>query len=190
MSQAGGTVVADKPVLVGFFGRLANFIDYIDIWVMKIFEWNSPILMVLIVFEVVLRYLFNAPTIWGMDMQTFLSAGGRVVGIGYATMVHSQITMDLFVANASFRKKQVIDIINHTIFELPFMTALTYITWERMIEAFKYKVYIQSVWRPQISPIMAFIVGSYLLLSLQLLSELIKNVINLKRGNDRWLKRS
>jgi len=155
---------------------------------MKQFRWLAPIIMFLIVGEVFMRYVFRAPTIWNNDLQLYISAGQRIIGIGYGTMLHNQIVMDIFTAKLSFKKSKAIELFGYLVYHIPLMFALTWVTGARALLTFVQNEKYYSVWRPVLWPVLAFITFAYLLFIMQLFAEIIKCVIHLQRGNDKWLK--
>ena len=53
------------------------------------------VLVVLMLYDVVLRYVFNAPTIWGNDINTWLMGASFVLSIAYAMSTDSHVRVDL-----------------------------------------------------------------------------------------------
>ena len=188
MKQANSLSHAVQPGSSSLFGKLTKYMDDLEVTIMEIFKWNAAILMVLIVFEVTMRYVFRRPTIWGQDVQTYLSAIGRVIGFGYVTMVHAHVTMDIFTHNLPFKKWKALELFNYVVFMLPLLIAITTVTLQRALYAIKIKEQFYSVWRPPTGPLITFIVCAYVLMILQVLIEVIKNLICLRRGSDTWLK--
>lgn len=174
--------------MFNFFSKLTKYLDNVTIFVMGTVEWHTVVLMFLIAFEVIMRYLFNAPTLWGLDVQTYISAGGRVIGFGYASLVHSHITMDIFTARMSFGKSKALELISYVIFQLPLLFALVWATLTRGLESLRIHELYYSVWKPPLAPIILFIDGAYVLMTMQIVSEIIKDSISLKKGSDAWLK--
>ncbi len=174
--------------MFNFFGKLTKYFDNVTIFVMETFEWNAPILMFLITYDVILRYIFNSPTVWGLDVQTYISAGGRVIGFGYASLVHSHVTMDIFTVNLNWRKSKALELINYLLFNVPLLFALVWVTLTRGLYSLRVHERYYSVWRPPLSPIILFVVGAYVLMTMQILSEIIKDIISLQKGSDAWVK--
>ena len=58
------------------------------------------VLVVLMLYDVVLRYAFNAPTSWGNDLNTFLMGGSFVLSIAYAMSTDSHVRVDLLYNRA------------------------------------------------------------------------------------------
>ena len=174
--------------MFSFLSRLTKYLDNITLWVRGIFEWNALILMILVNFEVIMRYFFKSPTVWCLDTQMFISAGGRVIAIGYATLTHGHVTMDIFTLNMSFKRSKALELFNYVIFHVPFLIALVWVTLQRGLEALMLGEHYYSVWRPPLSPLILFIVGAYALMVMQVFTEIIKGFISIKKGSDVWLK--
>jgi len=155
---------------------------------MKVFRWLATIIMFLIVMEVAMRYIFRAPTTWNNDIQLYLSAGQRIIGIGYGTMLHNQIIMDIFTAKLSFKQFKALELVHYFVFHLPLMFALTWVTGTRALLTFAQNEKYYSVWRPPLWPVLAFITFAYVLFIMQIFTEIIKDIIGLQKGNDKWLK--
>jgi TRAP-type mannitol/chloroaromatic compound transport system permease small subunit len=168
--------------------KLTKWLDDLSVWVMRWARWNAVLIMLLINYEVIMRYGFNAPTIWGGDMLTMISGFGRMVGVGYAQLVRAHVIMDIFTSKLSFKKALVSDILNHVVFIIPLLTALIYATTLRTIKSWAFKETMYSQWRPPVYPLNTLLVGCYLLLGLQGISEVIKDVISLQKGSKEWLK--
>ncbi len=174
--------------MFNFFAKLTKYSDSTTIFIMKQFRWVATIIMFLIAAEVFMRYVFREPTIWSFDVQTYLSAGQRCIGLGYAVMLHSQIVMDIFTAKLSFKKSKVLELFGYLVYNLPLMAALIWTNWQRTVLTFGTNEKLYSVWRPPLWPILAFICFAYIVLVMQIFAESIKCVIHLQRGNDAWLK--
>jgi TRAP-type mannitol/chloroaromatic compound transport system permease small subunit len=141
-------------------------------------EWAkyvNAILMILITFEVFMRYVLNKPTIWGLDLQTFISAVGRMVGIGYAEMLHSHATVDVITIRLSKKWQKVLELVGYLGFFFPVIGALTWAQWDDMLASWRMHEKINSSWRPPVYHVKVMIVACYVLLLLQGLSETIKD---------------
>lgn len=169
-------------------GKMTKWMDTFTIQLMRVARWHIPILMLLIVQEVLLRYVFNRPTIWGGDLATMISALGRMVGIGYATLLNSHIIMDLFTHNLPFRRAMILRLFTNLVFILPLLSALIYVTFKRSLRVFALGEHIYSLWSPQLWPVVGGLVIFYSITLLQYLSETTKAIISIKKGSDEWIK--
>jgi TRAP-type C4-dicarboxylate transport system permease small subunit len=78
----------------------------------------SPLFLVavaLTVYEVVMRYAFNAPTIWVHDMVIVLSAVCFIAGGPLASQQRSHIQMASYIANATPRLRGFLDRLCHVL---------------------------------------------------------------------------
>ena len=71
--------------------------------------------VVLTCYEVVLRYAFNAPTIWVHDMVIMLSAVCFVFGGAVASQRRNHIQMASYADKASPRVQRVLDVVCHVL---------------------------------------------------------------------------
>ena len=159
--------------------RITKPIDWLTTWVADWACWINGILMLFVCFEVFMRYVLNKPTIWGMDWQTMLSAVGRMIGIGYAEMLHSHATVDVITIRLSKKAQKVLMLIGYLFFFFPIIGALTQAQWNDMLWSWKAKERILSSWRPIVYPLKTVIVACYILLLLQGLAETIKCIQSL-----------
>lgn len=171
-----------------FFSKLTKYPDYVTTFIMKQFRYVATIVMFLIAMEVILRYCFRYPTTWGNDVQVYLSATTRCIGLGYGVMIHGQIVMDIFTAKLSYKKNKVIELFGYLVYNLPLMFALIWVNYQRTLFTYGSGEQYYSVWRPPLWPILAFITFAYITLVMQIFNEIIKCIIGLQRGNDAWLK--
>ena len=59
------------------------------------------VLVTLMLYDVVLRYAFNAPTIWGNYLNTWLMGASFVLSIAYAMSTDSHVRVDLLYSARS-----------------------------------------------------------------------------------------
>ena len=76
-----------------------------------------------VAYEVVARYLFNAPTIWSFDLTYMLYGALFMLGAAYALHKGAHIRTDFFWDNFSPRTKGLIDSISYVVFFFPSFTA-------------------------------------------------------------------
>ncbi len=156
--------------------KITGAIDWLTVWMMEWAKYVNAILMLLITFEVIMRYAFSRPTIWGLDLQTFISAVGRMIGIGYAEMLHSHATVDVFTIKMTKRWQKALELIGYLFFFFPVIGALTYAQWNDTLVSWKMHEKINTSWRPPVYPVKTLVVGCYILLLLQGLAETIKDI--------------
>lgn len=84
--------------------------------------------MVILVIEVVARYIFNSPTIWANQLAILIFGGFFVMGGAYTLMHNGHVRMDLLYNRLpSNRARAIMDLITSSLFFL-FCGALLYKT--------------------------------------------------------------
>ena len=74
---------------------ILSVIDQISEWSGKIFSFGIAVVVVLMFYEVVARYIFDAPTEWGFDMTQFIFATTAIMSGGYTLLHKSHVNVDV-----------------------------------------------------------------------------------------------
>lgn len=101
---------------MGIMKRLLKIIDSISEWSGKIFAYLLWPGVAVLVYEVVARYVFNAPTIWAHGMTQRIFAVYYFICGAYISLNRAHITMDIIYNRFSFRAKAILDIIGFLFF--------------------------------------------------------------------------
>ena len=91
--------------------KFLNFVDKLNTWVGKIFAFLILLLVFAIMYEVVSRYFFNAPTRWSNEISQYLLTGVVMLGAGFCLVHDGHVRVDIFHRNFSPRTRAVVDII-------------------------------------------------------------------------------
>lgn len=117
--------------------RLLKTIDDISEWSGKLFAYLLWPGMVVLVYEVVARYLFNAPTIWAHGSAQRMFAVYYFICGAYVSLHKSHISMDVIYNRFSLRTRAILDIIGFLFF-LTFCGVLLWwgsgYAWESLIQ--------------------------------------------------------
>lgn len=85
-------------------------------------------------YEVILRYFFNAPTLWGFEVVMVICASAWVLSGGYVTMRRSHIAITVLYQHTKGRVRWWLDLFIQ-LSSLAAMTALCVSVWEPMRSA-------------------------------------------------------
>ncbi|MEM5470419.1 TRAP transporter small permease [Hoeflea sp. AS60] len=94
----------------------------------KFFAWAIFLAFLVTVFEVISRYVFDAPTFWAHESTTFLIAGIFLVGGPIALARDKHIRVRMFYDAVSPSGRRWFDIVNSLI-ALVFFAGLAYAAW-------------------------------------------------------------
>jgi TRAP-type mannitol/chloroaromatic compound transport system permease small subunit len=91
-------------------------IDLMSEWAGKLFAFVVVLAFLLVTFEVVLRYAFNAPTIWGLELTIYMMGATYIMGGAFAQLYHAHVRVDVIYIRWSTRLKAIIDLITAPFF--------------------------------------------------------------------------
>ncbi len=166
--------------------RLLKIISFID----RISIWSGKILAVLIlpmvgslVYEVISRYFFTAPTVWANDISTMLYGVLWMGGSAYALQRQLHIRTDFLYEKWSPRTKGIVDSVLYALLYFPGLLIFLWIGWEYALRSMMFmERIISSPWMPYIWPVKLMIPVSTLLLIIQGVSELLKSLYAASTG--------
>jgi TRAP-type mannitol/chloroaromatic compound transport system permease small subunit len=157
--------------------KTIRIIDGISVVSGKIVGWFIFPMVFSLVFEVVARYLFNAPTIWAGDVSQILYGMFFMLGSAYALQRQQHIRTDFIYGKWSIRTRGMVDAALYILFYFP---ALGFFLWVGSDFAYRSILFnekiVTSAWMPIIWPLKLAIPVSTLLLLIQGVSELLKSL--------------
>lgn len=141
----------------------------------KLIALTMLFLMVTISYEVVMRYGFNAPTVWVYESSFMANGSAFMLGAAYALLKGAHVRTDIYWENYSERKKGVVDLISYLLFFYPAMITFMLISIDDALHSYDTGERSQeSVWRAIMWPFRATIPLAALLLMIQGISEVLK----------------
>ena len=111
-----------------------NSVDRISIFVGEKISIVFLISVVFTEYEVIMRYVFNAPTIWVHDSAAALSATGFLLAGTYAMQANRHMRITVVYDIMPKKIQRILDFVQH-IFILFFMTLFTYACWKLAVPA-------------------------------------------------------
>ena len=141
--------------------------------------WTAMLIfpMVLVVlYEVLMRYLFNAPTSWGFEATTFLYGIHYMLGFGYTLKYNGHVKVDVFVSLLSTKKQRVISLLTHLIFFIPVYVLLSWGSVKFAWTSIQGLEKSWTSWAPPIYPLKTLMAIGFIMLLLQGVSSIIKDI--------------
>ena len=114
-------------------------IEQLSIWVGRAFGWCILILTLSVVYEVFVRYVLNAPTVWVFDMMVQMYGALFLMAGPYALAQDTHVRADVIYRFLSARGQARIDLILYIVFFFPGMAALFWFGWEIASDSWRYK---------------------------------------------------
>ncbi len=163
--------------------RLLGTIDRISLVSGKIIAWMILPMSLSLVYEVIARYVFNAPTIWASDISQILYGAFFMLGSAYALQRQQHIRTDFLYGKWSIRTRGMVDAACYIGLYFPAMLFFLYIGSEFAYRSVLFNErLVTSPWMPIIWPQKLAIPISTLLLLIQGVSELLKALYAARTG--------
>jgi len=170
---------ADPPPIAG----LVHAIDKIALWSGRIVSFLIIPMVLSLVWEVIARYFFNAPTVWAYDV-TFMTYGTFfMLGSAYTLQRAGHIRTDSYYSGWSPRTQGMVDTLCYVLFFFPAIVIFLDVTWDFFWVSFQRgERSVTSPWLPPIWPLKAVLPATCVLLLLQGCAELIRSVVAWRTG--------
>lgn len=161
-------------------------LDSIGLWSGRIVAWLIIPMVLSLVYEVIARYLFDAPTAWAYDMTFMLYGTFFMVGSAYTLHKKGHIRTDSYYGRWSPRTQGWVDTVCYLVFFFPPLIAFLVVGWDYFLRSYMQgERIVTSPWMPIVYPFKFAIPLATALLLLQGLSELMKSVWAARKGE--WL---
>lgn len=168
--------------------KFIHSIEGLSQWVGRAFGWCILILTLSVSYEVFVRYVLNAPTVWAFDMMVQMYGALFLMAGPYALAQDAHVRGDVLYRLFSVRWQARLDFVLYILFFFPGMMALFWYGWEIASDSWRYKeVSWNSPARIQIYFFKTLIPVAGVLLMLQGLAEMMRCYLAMKSGQ--WLDR-
>ncbi len=128
------------------------------------------------VYEVLARKLFNAPTMWAYDMSRFFYGALFMLGAGYALSKGVHIRADFLYRNFKTKNQGRIDFWLYLVFYFPGLTVFLYMSSIFLQESImRGEKGMDTAWMPYMWPIKSCLWFGIVFLLIQGISELLKS---------------
>ena len=150
---------------------LTGFIQFVDAMVDRIGKIASFLIyptMLVLVYEVVMRYYFTRPTIWAHETSCMLYGVHFVIGGAYALQKGAFVSVEAFYMRFSRRTQAILDLCT-------FVGVLLWKSLPWAWESFKVSEFSDSTWGPYVWPVKMTIPFASFLMLLQGMTKTIKD---------------
>ena len=168
--------------MVGFI----TFADKLSAWFGKTFGWLIILMTFGMSYEVLVRYLFNAPTPWALDLSFIMYGTMFMMGGAYTLSRGGHVRGDFLYRTWRPATQAKVDLVLYFLFFFPGILALVFTGFKYAGRSWSYTEV--SVNSPAGIPIYQFksvIVAAGLLLLIQGIAQVFRCIICIKQGY--WL---
>ena len=133
-------------------------------------------LLFIVLYEVLMRYAFNSPTVWGFEATAFAYGLHYMLGLSFMEHAEGHVRVDIITSRFPKKIQAVIMIAGYL---LIFMPVFVLMTWGAIKFAHTATITNElnsTSWAPRIWPYKIIMALSFLLLVVQGLSTMLKNL--------------
>jgi TRAP-type mannitol/chloroaromatic compound transport system permease small subunit len=160
---------------MSFLKGYLSFINAVNDRVGNLLSYFLFLFFALLFMEVILRYFFNSPTVWANELAQMLFGAYAILAGGYIMRTGGHVNVDILYSRLSKRAKAGLDIFTSILFFLFCGMLLIYggsLAWDSL-SRFEHS---QSAWNPPLYPAKLMIPLAALLLILQGLAKLLRDI--------------
>lgn len=133
--------------------------------------------------DVIARYVFNSPTVWIFEMCKHAMLYVGALGGGYTLMVNGHVKVDVVYLTLSVRARAVLDIITSALFFV-FIIVMIWKCAELMLDSIQHMEHSTTVFGAPIYPLKIATTAGAVLVFLQGVAKLIKDILTLILGEE------
>lgn len=163
--------------------KIATVIDTLNRLVGYLLGIITLLLCALVVYEVVARYVFNAPTIWSMEINQFLFCTMTLLGAGFCLLRDEHVRVDLLYLKYSVRTRAIVEMCTFPLALILCVVLIYFGSGEFWYALVQHKTSGSAADFPM-WPIWFMIPAGGVLLALQIIARYLRNIMDLKSGGD------
>ncbi len=154
---------------------LLRFLDRFTGTTGAMVAWLVIPLIIASCYEVVSRYVFNAPTLWAYEVGSMVMGTHFLIGMAYALREDAHVRVDFFFSGLSPVRQALIDAFAYLVLVLPTALWLTEGLWHKVVIAYaSHERSGMSAFNPVIWPFRLVLCTAFALLALQTFAKLIR----------------
>ena len=147
----------------------------------RVFGWLVSIMVVLILFEVFMRYVVGQPPIIAEEFSAYMLVALAFLGMAYTWREKGHVRVTALVSRLPTRVSSWLRLIT-LVFAFAFILALTHSSYNYLAHSFKQGMVSSTYYRtPLQGPQMTILIG-FILLALVLMVEIAQAIINIRAG--------
>lgn len=163
--------------------KTVRILETISDWSGRVACWFCLALVLLLTYEVFMRYVLDSPTIFSYEISTMIGVSICALGLAYTHRHHGHVRVDVFWRLLSRRGKALADIIGFLLFFLPVVIVMVWISgdwavWSITTGEIMTKTYLY----PPAWPVRAVMVIGFFMFIPQGVAQFIRDVYLVKRN--------
>ncbi|MBM3648701.1 MAG: TRAP transporter small permease subunit [Alphaproteobacteria bacterium] len=158
--------------------RLCPALDAVG-WALAVLAMAQVVVIIAVqIYEVIARYVFNAPTLWGSDIAYMTNGTLFLLGAAYTLRMGAHIRIDFLATRLPLRVQHAINLLFYAALFLPLLWYVGSASANKAWRAYlKGELESMSAWEPLVWPFYTGITVGLAGLGLQVLSEALRHLV-------------
>ena len=152
-----------------------RYVDAVNRVLGNIVMYLALVIMGVLLFGSLTRYVFNVPFVWIIEMAQFLMAAYYILGGGYSMQLDAHVRMDVFYERWKPKTRAFVDSIT-AFFLVFYLTFMIYGGYSSATYSLKYNQTNYSAWAPPMAPIKIIMTVGIVLMLLQAIAIFFKDL--------------
>ena len=152
-----------------------RYVDAVNRVLGSVVMYLALVMMALLLFASVTRYIFNVPFIWIIEMSQFLMAAYYILGGGYSMQLDAHVRMDVLYERWRPKTRAFIDSITAS-FLVFYLVVMVYGGTSSSAYSLKYNQTNYSAWAPPMAPIKIIMTVGIVLMLLQAIAMFFRDL--------------
>lgn len=165
--------------------KLCNIICAVNEKTGQVVGTVTIVIMIVTVYEIIARYVFNHPTVWAWDLNAMCLLFLGVVAGGCSVLHNVHVRIDVVYVHFPPKVKALADMITSSLFFLTFAILMLYGSKAFITSYIVHEVRMESSWNPILWPIMLTLPIGALLFLLQGVAEFMYDYSSFRSGKER-----
>lgn len=155
--------------------RVVRLIDAVSEWSGVLVAPLVLVYLVILLYEMVSRYFFNAPTIWAHETSTFVFGAQFMLGGAYCYCRGSMVNVEVFHDRLPMRARAIFDLF---LFVVPVVVlgAMVWLGGSFFLDSFAVHEHSESLFSPPLYPLRGVIPVAAFLVLLQAIAKFIRDL--------------
>lgn len=163
--------------------QTVHFLDALNGFVTKAAMWLIVPLVGIMLYDVILRYVFNAPTLWGVELSTMIFGLYMIFAGPCSVMEKVQVGVDIFSSRWSPRTRAAVHCFTYGLTALLF-ASLIYTSYVYALESWEIREISSSAWGQPVYHWKALIPAAFILMLLQTFADFLRNLWHAATGKE------
>ncbi len=160
-----------------------TWIERASTWTGKFASWLLVILIACIAYNVFMRYVLNAPTIWSFDVSYMLGGAMYLLGLAWVLQKDENVRVDIISARFRQRTRLIIDVVLNFVLFFPLVFFIFLTSLKITIHSWKIgELASTTIFYPPIYPLRTVITLALFLLLLQGIVNVARSLKLLAKG--------